>query len=260
VRLIFLLVVWLSACSSPTSPEDRRYSLVGAVRDPSSQPIAGARIEITNGPFTGRFAISDATGEFHFVDPAFVSEPVTLHIFKEGYRPAFALTEQLRTIVTLAPNATEGTITFKAADDCTLPPSLMSRTYTATLDIWEPGSRTLVIPLTGADFFSGLRTVWANVGRGRPVAEFRVSSYEVLQRFLDEVPIYERIGASGYLSFFGTATTSAPPPQDSFATSFDGTISYCANATDPGGGSPPQCLVAEVHCRSNGHELTGTRR
>ena len=259
-RLIFLSVFWLPACSNPTAPDDPRYGLAGVVRDSSLQPIADARIEIMSGAFAGRFTTSNAAGEFHFVDPPFVSELVTLRIFKEGYRPASAPLGPLRIVVTLVPDATQGTITFNAAATCNmLPPSVMSRTYTATIDIWEPASSGLVIALTGADFFTGLGTMWGNIGRDGSVAVFNVSSHEAYRNWLEELPIYERIGATGYLSFMGMATTSVPPREDSFTTMFDGTISYCPNRTDRGNGFPPECRVAEIQCRSDRHELTGTR-
>jgi hypothetical protein len=231
------------------------------VVDSSSQPIANATIEIMSGAFAGRATTSNGAGEFRFTDPVFVSEIVTLRIFKEGYRPASVSVGELRIFVRLTPNPTEGTITFKAASACTmLPPSMMRRSYTATIDIWEPASGALVIPLGGADFFTGLRTLWGNIDRGGTVAQFNVSSYELFERWMEELPIYERIGATGYISFHGTATTSVPPREDSFTANFEGTISYCPNATDWGNGQPPQCRVAEIQCRSDSHELTGTRR
>jgi hypothetical protein len=259
-RLIVLSGVLLSACSNPMAPDEPQYGLAGVVRDSSSQPIADARIEIASGAFAGRFTTSNAAGEFHFVDPLFVSELITLRISKEGYRPAFAPVGQLRIVVTLVPNATQGTITFKAAATCnTLPASLMSRTYTATIDIWEPASIELFIALTGADFFTGLSTMWGNIGRAGSVAVFNVNSYEAYRNWLEELPIYERIGATGYVSLLGVATTGVPPREDSFTTRFEGTISYCPNATDRGNGFPPECRVAEIQCRSDRHELRGTR-
>jgi hypothetical protein len=231
------------------------------VVDSSSQPVADATIEIMSGAFAGRRTTSNRAGEFQFIDPPFVSERVTLRIFKDGYRPGFVPVGELRIVVRLARSPTEGTITFRAASACTmLPPSLMTRSYAATIDIWEPASTALVIPLRGADFFTGLSTLWGSIGRAGTVAEFKVSSHEIYERWLEDLPIYERIGANGYISFLGTATTSVPPREDSFTASFEGTISYCPNATTLRDGEPPGCRVAEIQCRSDRHEFTGTRR
>ncbi len=147
----------MPACDSPIfNQNERSDGLAGVVRDRSAQPIADARIEITDGPFAGRFTTSNAAGEFQFSDPSSVSELVTLRIFKPGYRSAYARPDRFRIVVTLLSMDDQHTITFTAAETCSaLPSSVRSRSNTTTLWDFTPGS--LDLPLTGADFFPGLK-------------------------------------------------------------------------------------------------------
>jgi hypothetical protein len=156
------------------------------------------------------------------------------------------------------------TLTFAAADECTtLPSTMRRRSYSATI----VASRQFVssldgnfgIELSGSDFFPELRTLSLSIRAS--TARFFVASVEAEQRWGDDVPIYERIGATGYLSLHGTGTTTLTVSDTAFDTTFDGIMSYCPSSTNPfGPGSPPRCTAPAIDCQSVRHQLTGARR
>jgi hypothetical protein len=266
LRVIVSVAIWVSACTSPTSSRVETINLAGVIRDASQQPVGDVRIEIVGGPFSGRFTMSSADGRFQFVDPPSVTEPTTLRLSKAGYLPTLTQAERDRPlIVTISAEPSvlppgEYSLTFTAAAACTaLPASVRSRTYTATLNIWETTIGTFSTVLRGADFFPDLRTI---SGRNRGVViEFSVYSLEASIRWLDELPIYERLSATEYFSLVGNAMAPLSGIATSLTTSFDGAMAYCARSTDPiGSGFPPQCTVPPIECQSQQHQLTVSHR
>jgi hypothetical protein len=265
LRVVVWTAICLSACGSPTSPPIATIPLAGVIRDDSQRPVADVRIEILGGPFAGRFTMSDAQGRFQFVDPASVTEPVTLRLSKAGYLPVLSQADRDRPLIlTISPEPSvlppgEYLITFTAAAACTaLPPSVRSRSYSSTLNIWETAAGLFSTALKGADFFQDLRTI---SGRNRGVTlEFTVFSAEAFARWGDVLPIYERLSSTEYLSLSGTATAALSGITTSLTTSFDGTMTHCAKSTNPvASGSPPTCAVPAIECQSDQHRLTVSR-
>jgi hypothetical protein len=266
MRVIVSVAIWTSACSSPTSPRIETINLVGVIRDTSQQPVGDVRIEIVSGQFVGRFTMSNDQGRFQFVDPPSVNEPVTLRLSKAGYLTTLAPAGREQALIltisavpaVLPPG--EYSITFTAAAACTaLPASVQSRTYSSTLNIWETTVGSFSTVLRGADFFPDLRTI---SGRNRGVTiDFSIYSAEAFNRWTDELPIYERVSATEYLSLLGRATAPLAGTTMSLTTSFDGTMAYCARSTEPSApGFPPHCAVPAVECQSDRHQLTVSHR
>jgi len=265
LRVIVSVAIWISACSSPTLSRMETINLAGVIRDTSQQPVGDVRVEIISGPFAGRFTMSNAQGRFQFVDPPSVAEPVTLRLSKAGYLPTFAQAGRDQAIIVtisaepaLLPPG-EYSITFTAAAACTaLPASVRSRTYSSTLNVWTMSGAFSTV-LREADFFPDLRTI---SGRNRGVTiEFFVQSVEAFTRWGDELPIYERVSATEYLSVIGKATAALSGNATSLTTSFDGTMAYCARSTDSiASGFPPHCAVPAIECRSDRHQLTVSHR
>lgn len=264
-RVIVSVAIWISACTSPTSSGIETIDLAGVIRDTSQRPVGDVRVEIISGAFAGRFTMSNAQGRFQFVDPPSVAEPVTLRVSKAGYLPTIAQAGRDRAIIVtisaepafLPPG--EYSITFTTAAACTaLPASVRSRTYSSTLNVWETMSGAFSTVLREADFFPDLRTI---SGRNRGVIiEFSVYSAEAFRRWLEDLPIYERVSATEYLSLVGTATAAVSGTATSLTTSFDGIMAYCARSTDPmAAGYPPQCTVPVIECRSDRHQLSLSR-
>ena len=266
LRVILSVAIWISACTSPTSSRIEMINLAGVIRDASQEPVGDVRIEIFGGPFSGRFTMSNAQGRFQFVDPPSVAEPTTLRLTKAGYLPIFASADRDRPlIITISAEPSvlppgEYLFTFTAAAACTaLPAAVRSRTYSSTLNIWETPAGAFSTALGGADFFPDLRTI---SGRNRGVIiEFSVYSLEAFTRWLDDLPIYERLSATEYFSLVGNAKAPLSGITTSLTTSFDGALAYCARSTDPiASGLPPHCAVPGIECRSDQHQLTVSHR
>ena len=151
----------------------------------------------------------------------------------------------------------EYSITFTAADGCTaLPVSVRSRTYSATLNVWETMSGAFSTGLSGADFFPGLLII-SGRNRGGLTLELSIASDEAYGSWMEEVPIYERVSATEFLSLFGKATAGLTGITTSLTTFFDGTMAYCVRSADPiSPGGIPRCTVPVVECdRFTGGEL-----
>ena len=211
--------------------------------------------------------MSDAQGRFQFVDPASVADPVTLRVSRAGYLSTLAQAARDQAIITVTLSAEpallppgEYSITFTAAAACTaLPAPVRSRTYSAPLNVWETMAGLFSVALSGAEFFPGLRTI---SGRNRGVTlEVSISSDEASTRWLEELPIYERVSAAEYLSIIGRATAPLSGITTSLTMFFDGTMAYCARYADPfASGHAPECRIPAVECRSDRHQLTLSRR
>lgn len=267
--VIVVVAALISGCANPSSPSKATFTLAGIIRDSSLRPLADAMIQVTSGTLAGQVTTSNALGQFQFADTASVTVPTILVVVKAGYFPATVQVERTDIVVTLTssrfPVEGDYTITFTAADECSmLPSSLRRRIYSSTIDIWQrfdvpPLGGFFAIGLTESDFFPELRTLSLSLRGNR--GNFFISSFEAQERWGDDVPIYERLGATEYLSLHGTATTVMSVTDTAFATTFDGIMSYCPKSFDPlGRGSPPRCAAIAIDCHSSRHELTGSRR
>jgi hypothetical protein len=238
------------------------------IRDDRSLPLRDALVEVTSGSLTGTVVLSDVSGRFVFREPVDASVPTTLLITKFGYAPRSVQVERQSDIVvtlteTRFPFEGDYAITFAAADECRLlPSSLRRRTYSAAVVMTrriDSDSRALFdIQLGGADFFPELRTFAVTIRGG--TGNFFISSSEAQRRWDDDVAIYERAGAGAYLSLHGVATAAVSVTATSFATTFNGSFSYCSRSremADPG--FPPACVVPPVDCQSDQHVLTGSQ-
>lgn len=155
----------------------------------------------------------------------------------------------------------EYTLTFTAADDCDqLQPEHRQRTYMAALSREQTFSGAFVFKgeLSGASFVPDYETFFGRVDSDS--VEFYVSSLAAYNRWLDEEPIFERIG-TGYLSIVGYATFSPLTfGQSEVVAEVNGTFAYCSRAQPAGPGYPPPCDVPRVSCRSQHHHLAVSRR
>ena len=268
-RLVVVAVaIAISACSSPSSPGKNTYILAGLIRDSSSAPIEGATVQVTAGSLMGQMTTTDSSGRFRFTDPAFVDTPTTVLVLKAGYLPVTQRIDSANVVITLsaASYPIEGnyTVTFTAASECSvLPSSLRRRAYPSTIAIYRrstsPLEGTFTMELSGSDFFPQLRTLSLSIRNN--TGSFFIASFEADQRWMDDLPVYERLGANEYFSVHGKATVAVSVNDTAFTTTFDGIMSYCPRSIDPiGTGFPPNCAVPAIDCRSDHHQLTGSRR
>lgn len=274
------LAMWLGysvcmltcACgSTPTSPgpggsagNGVGYSVTGQVGDPVGRPVAGARVEIIEGPSVGAVATTTADGRFVIPVPPYESPWVRINVSREGYLPATArwrLPDSGALILTpdrLLDMAGSYALTFTADAACTqLPAAYRSRTFNATI----AGDARLATRFIGQFTDSGMMPFYnrfsGNVA-GDSVRVF-VYSEDAQQAWLEDEPIVELIDGTT-LAFMGTARSSGLADSNSITADFDGTISYCAAPVAPAKPDFPPTCSAEVKCGSHHHLLTMTRR
>jgi hypothetical protein len=283
--VLLMLVQGLAGCGgsrSPVSPTPPTAAapgpvngelIAGTVSDSALRPLAGARVELLDGPQAGVSATSDAQGRFSLT--GIVDDTTRFRASKEGHETATATIlpfcdrcnpkrwVHIYLNVLDSPVAVAGnyTLTFIADNACTnLPDELRTRSYAATIgpaDLNWPGhpvnSNTSfrVTPL-GSAFPGGLNGFYLNVA----------GNYINLSLGDHTDPgITERVAPNTYLAFGGWAVVSAETPVATISTPFQGWIDYCVN---PQIGERYDCTpsptVTRARCESAKHQLILARR
>src|SRR5262245_21200655 len=152
---------------SPTPALPIAAYMAGTVSDTAFHQIAGATIEIVNGPSAGLRTTSDGSGYWAFPPGAF-DDSTQFRATKDGYEPAVMplgpfcapcnpnrwVNFVLKVQVTPANIGGSYAMTI-AADRCTtLPEQLRTRTYSVTLPSTTDNAYFAVFP-TGAKFVQG---------------------------------------------------------------------------------------------------------
>jgi hypothetical protein len=285
---LLMLVLGLAGCGDsrpPVSPTSRTATapslpgsvngelIAGTVSDSALRPLAGARVELLDGPQAGISATSDAAGRFYLTGN--VDDTTRVRASKDGYVTA------TETILPLcdrcnpkrwvhvflnmldSPVAIAGdyTLTFIADSAClNLPDELRTRSYAATIRLADPNlpgypahsdTSHKVTPV-GSAFPDGLNNFYLNVA-GNYIA--------VSLGDHTDPGITERVAPDTYFAFGGWAATSAQTPVSTISTPFGGWIDYCVN---PQMGDRYDCTpaptVTRVRCESAKHQLILERR
>lgn len=110
--------------------------------------------------------------------------------------------------------------------------------------------------LAGANFFRGYDTLSAV--EGERAARVLVYSRDAFEWWLEDQPIFERLGSSGYLALSGTATASLTDANGTLSGSLNGSFSYCPTSHIDSAHPdwPPTCTVPAVTCESSNHQVT----
>ena len=272
----------LAVPTSPTPPPalvtgPRAAAMVGepikgTVYDSALRPLAGATVELLDGPQAGMSTATDAKGGFSLV--ATVDDQTRVRASKDGHvtatttiRPscercnprrwAFLYLELLEPPV---PIAGDYTLTFVADSACTnLPVELRQRHYEATLvpsDLGWPATpahseTSFKVTARGSDFPAGLNGFYLNVAG---------TYINVSLGDHTDPGFTERVAPNTYLAFGGWGVTSAEAPVSTIVASFQGWIDVCVN---PDMGSRYDCTpgpaVARTRCESTSHRLILTR-
>jgi hypothetical protein len=154
------------------------------------------------------------------------------------------------------------TLTFTADSLCTdLPHSVRTRTYTAMLTRHsvDPSAgeiRGFSAELSGADFYPNYGTFSVNSRRPAP-ADFYLYSQYAMNRWLEEVPIFERLASGGFVALSGVAKVPFNRSVPAELAALEGTFTYCA--TPRAQTDPPAC-AEPVICTSKNHTLALARR
>jgi hypothetical protein len=147
------------------------------------------------------------------------------------------------------------TMTVSANEACAIPSAFRTRTYIASVlpvqGFWD------VITLSGAEFYDGYGILSAQTS-GNTV-RINLNSWYAADRWLDNLPIFERPSPTSYVAVLGT-TPYVDRTQPVIRTSFDGTYSYCTDAQAIPDKYPPACRRQPVECVSSQHQITLERR
>ena len=262
----------------PTEPTRSPAALAGepvrgTASDSAFRPLAGARVEILDGPQAGMSTTSDARGDFGFM--ATVDDTTRFRASKEGHVTATATIQpacdrcnpsrwvHINLDVLDPPVNLAGhyTLTLAADSACaTLPDELRTRTYDATVQLAslrQPGyanSKTAfeVIP-SGSTFADTLGYISLNVA-GNFVSVWLGDH--------TDPGIAERVAPNTYFAFGGGATLTVASPVHAITTPFEGWIDYCALKAPVGAryDCNAEIAVTFARCNSSRHQLTLTRR
>ena len=237
----------------------------GQVRDTLGRQVSDARVEIGDGPLAGRTAMTDRDGRFMFATPLRASDEATLLVSKAGFSPATmrwrGRNDFFITLTSLNQLDLQGhyTVTFTAAPACSqLPAAVRSRSYTGLMSPTGNVFTAFTAQLSGAEFFPAYDTFWSGVAHD--AARFNVYSWDALNWWLEDQPIIERVGPTGFVAFMGTANAPLVQSPTAITAEFDGSISFCYALTPPAIANFPPTCAAPIECRSNQHQIRFTRR
>ena len=281
---VALLALSVAACTgksvmAPTSaitpapasvvPVPSAAAMKGTVSDTAFRSVAGATIEILNGPSAGLTTTSDATGQWGFA--GVFDDSTQFRATKEGYEPAvkplgpfceachpnrwvnFALKAQAAPVNVAASYAM--TITVDPA--CSnFPDSVRTRTYAATL----PSTMDASAGSSAANAYFSISPTGANFVPGWNQFEGGVSGNYVAFWF---ETLVEEIAPGNYLmigmSAGGIVDSEHPTTIEIRG---GGQIAYCA--VDPATGVFDDCIkhrtLTYAQCDSNQHALVLTRQ
>ena len=299
VVLALTAVMWAcGGCSSsatPTSPSATApvsqtsrpptpIQLTGFVLDSGFRPIAGARVEVVDGPQAGISATADASGQFSLTGS--FDNVTTFRASADGYRGATqpwscSVSECLGAsgarpwlgfyLAPLAPPvniAGDYTLTFVADAACLdLPIELRTRTYAATIAPEDrkhiPANTSFALTVSGASFLGTFDSF--TIGVAGDYLGFWLHGGH-------DPPVVEQLATNAYLAFSGNAAASLPSSSGSpISAAFEGWIDYCELKAPMGAyyncgtsnwtGEPiPGQAVTYAHCESKNHRLILTRR
>ena len=251
-----------SPVGAATAPSDGTLFIRGTVSDTAFRSVAGARVEVVDGPHAGLSTISDVAGGFALTGN--FDEETRFRATKDGYliatqtlQPFCAPCNPHRWIhfsleVPAAPVNVAGdyALTFVADPLCQmLPTDVRTRTYTTTIPPATNGNpANAYYPFA----VSGALEGWTVLDMG--VAGDYVGIW--LETLV------EQIAPNTYLSFGGLAAAFiGTSPGPSIVLPFDGSIDYCVTKSD--GGRYEDCYrgpATHARCGSTHHQLILTRR
>ncbi len=262
--------------TTPTSPSPALDGelINGVVYDSAFRPLAGARVEILDGPQLGTSTVSAGNGEFSL--RAVIDDTTRFRATREGHVTATATPQPdcdrcnprrwiffyLKVLDAPVDLAGNYTLTFIADNACTnLPHELQTRTYEASVqprDISYPGfpansATSFEVVPKGSAFSDGLNLFFLNVA-GNYV--------NVSLGDHTDPGVTERVATNTYFAFGGWAITTVATPVQTISTTFRGWIDYCELSAPigPRYDCGPAKAIKFSRCDSGKHQLILTRR
>ncbi len=282
ILLLAIFAVGMVGCSSdfplsptgPTAPpvtgppSTQLGGLRGGVADSAYRPLAGARVEVMNGPQAGQFTMADPSGAYALPGP--FDEGTQFRATKDGYS---AVVKALRVNVNCpacsgwflffaldVPTppvnlAGDYTLTLTADRACELPSDVRVRTYPAALRPVErpdgSASTSFNVTFPGTAFLDDLSSFQIHVAGH--YASFNLEE--------SHGPwLVEQVAANTYLSIGGMAEASVHPAMSRISTSLEGTIGYCESAVAIAGFYSCSRPIVAASCASKNHQLALDRR
>jgi hypothetical protein len=241
----------------------------GTVSDTAFRSVAGARIEILNGPSAGLTTVSDASGSWGFA--GLFDDSTQFRATKEGYEPAIKplgpfcaacnpnrwVNFELKAQATPANIAGVYTVTITVDRACAnFPEQVRTRTYAATL----PSLMDASTGSSAANAYFSISPTEATFVPGWSQFLGGVSGNYVAFWFESLV---EELAPGAYLMIGMSAGGVVEPEHRATITSQgDGRITYCT--VDPKSGTFDDCLrgktVTSAQCDSKQHALVLTPR
>ena len=244
------------------APQPTGIQVSGHVSDSAFRPVAGATVEVVDGPDAGKATTSRVDGSFTLTGR--FDAATSLRAVKEGYvpstqtfRPNYAgiLTWLFRLALVGQPIDISGdyTLTIIVDDACNgMPDELRSRTYAAfvtpTSSPDHPSNTLFKVDVSGAPLVEKYKSFF--IGVAGDYLGF------ALYQLDDDWGFVEQVAANKFLAFYGTAGASIAP---TISTSLNADIYYCTLKTETG--SFTDCNPrAAPPCSSKNHRLVFTRR
>lgn len=252
--------------------------------DSGFRSLAGARVEVLDGPDAGRSTTTDDAGQFWFTG---TFDPTTR--FRATGEGHVAATQTWNCSVGSCPGATgarpwlafylapltspvniagDYTLTFLADSACAdLPAEARARTYSATITMDAkpntPVNTSFNVAVSGAQFLRGFNSF--GIGVAGDYLGFSLHGGH-------DPPLVEQFAPDAYLAFSGNAAASVGASGTAtFSAPFQGWIDYCEMKSPMGatyncatspftGESTPGLAVVRAHCQSDNHRLILWRR
>ena len=270
--ILSLTAFTLAACndSLPLSPSTgtnastapQAFEIVGTVRDTSTWPCVGCRVEMLDGPRAGTSTLTDSLGRFSFYVPTAFAPPLTLRVVRDGYQPATRNIESVspsqslpRAVVTFELEAVVpsrrivGTYTLSVAahSSCTqLPDEVRHRTYRVSFAQTSNQPTFFRATPVGGSFLSF--GFWAGVA----------GNFVGVDTDTDWAPngILEELTPTTSLQIWGWG--GAVSTDRSISVPFRAELSYCPVGIDKLANGVWRCPVTPTRCQSDEHQLTLT--
>ena len=252
----------------PPAPPTTGAFIRGSVYDTALRTLAGAIIEVLDGPQAGTVVTSDATGAFSLAGE--FDADTRFRATKEGHVVAtrrfdsVASTKwiffELEVLGSSVNVAGDYTLTFIADSACAdFPDQLRTRTYEATI---TPGSGTTI---PAQLYLNGVVAGASFLERYNGFGVYVAGDYVAIPQLGDlhgDPGLVERIDTNTYLAFEGSASALVEPAAATISMSLDGFIDYCVMTSAMGQrySCNPSQAVAHARCTSANHRLILTRR
>jgi hypothetical protein len=265
-----------SGSSAPTAPspasqgvpQPNQMQMAGTVSDTAWRSLAGARVEVVDGPQAGTWTSTDGRGEFRLSGT--FDDTSRFQATKEGHAPVTATLQPHCAacnpnrwihfnLPLLAPSANiagDYTLIFTADSACAALPSTV-RTYAATLvpvpSSSHPANTLYNGTVSGAAFLEGYNGFLVGVA-GDYIAGWFGDGH-------GDPGVVEQVAPTAYFALGGGVAGSVTSGS-TISASFDGFLDSCELQSAMGSRylCTPGPAAIRAQCNSRNHRLTLTRR